>query len=141
MTKLTNFIKPYVFITIGLFIFAFGWTAFLIPSEIVGGGISGIGSLIYFSTGFPVGYTIFLINVVLVIIAMRILGARFGINTIYGIVLSSLLISFGSPMRLQYDMLSSYQSTFTVTVCSPATAIQAVATSTTSFACMPETVL
>ncbi len=90
MAKLTNFIKPYLYITIGLFIFAFGWTAFLIPSEIVGGGISGLGSIIYFSTGFPVGYTTFLVNVVLVIIAMRILGAHFGINTIYGIVLSSL---------------------------------------------------
>lgn len=90
MANFVRFIKPYLYITIGLFIFAFGWTAFLIPSEIVGGGISGLGSLIYFSTGFPVGYTTFLVNIVLVLIAMRILGAQFGINTIYGIILSSL---------------------------------------------------
>ena len=90
MAAVINFIKPYLYITTGLFIFAFGWTAFLIPSEIIGGGISGLGSLIYFSTGFPVGYTTLLVNIVLVIIAMRILGARFGINTIYGIIISSL---------------------------------------------------
>ncbi|MEN8120534.1 MAG: YitT family protein [Bacteroidota bacterium] len=90
MAAVVNFIKPYLYITTGLFIFAFGWTAFLIPSEIIGGGISGLGSLIYFSTGFPVGYTTFLVNIVLVIIAMRILGARFGINTIYGIIISSI---------------------------------------------------
>ena len=90
MGAVMNFIKSYLYITTGLFIFAFGWTAFLIPSEIIGGGISGLGSLIYFSTGFPVGYTTLLGNIVLVIIAMRILGARFGINTIYGIIISSL---------------------------------------------------
>ena len=90
MASVMNFIKPYLYITTGLFIFVFGWTAFLIPSEIIGGGISGLGSLIYFSTGFSVGYTTLLVNIVLVIIAMRILGARFGINTIYGIIISSL---------------------------------------------------
>ncbi len=90
MATVINFIKPYLYITTGLFIFAFGWTAFLIPSEIIGGGISGLGTLIYFSTGFPVGYTTLLVNSVLVIIAMRILGARFGINTIYGIIISSI---------------------------------------------------
>jgi len=90
MAAVINFIKPYLYITTGLFIFAFGWTAFLIPSELIGGGISGLGTLIYFSTGFPVGYTTLLVNIVLVIIAMRILGARFGINTIYGIIISSI---------------------------------------------------
>ena len=89
MKKYIDFIKPYIFITIGLFIFAFGWTAFLIPSEIIGGGISGLGGLIYFATGFEIGYTNLLVNIVLVIIAIRILGAKFGINTIYGILVSS----------------------------------------------------
>lgn len=89
MNKIIDFVKPYVFITVGLFIFAFGWTAFLIPSEIIGGGISGLSSLIYFATGFEVGYSNLLVNIVLVLIAIRILGAHFGINTIYGILVSS----------------------------------------------------
>ena len=72
-----------------MFIFAFGWTAFLIPSEIIGGGISGLGGLIYFAAGFEIGYTNLLVNIVLVIIAIRILGAKFGINAIYGILVSS----------------------------------------------------
>jgi uncharacterized membrane-anchored protein YitT (DUF2179 family) len=90
MAKFVKFIKPYLYITTGLFIFAFGWTAFLIPSEIIGGGISGLGSLIFFSTGFKVGYTTLLVNAVLVVIAIRILGAYFGLNTLYGIIVSSL---------------------------------------------------
>jgi uncharacterized membrane-anchored protein YitT (DUF2179 family) len=88
--KILTFIKTYLFITIGLLIFVFGWTAFLIPSEIMGGGLAGIGALIYFATGLPVGYTTLVINAVLVLIALKLLGAKFGINTIYGIVVSSL---------------------------------------------------
>jgi uncharacterized membrane-anchored protein YitT (DUF2179 family) len=86
-----SLIKTYFNISFGLFIFAFGWTAFLIPSKIVGGGLVGAGSLVFFVTGIPVGYITFAGNAILVLIALRLLGAKFGINTIYGIVLSSVL--------------------------------------------------
>lgn len=87
--KIIQQVKSYVMITIGLLLFAFSWTAFLIPSGIIGGGVSGISSLIFFSTGLPVGIASFIINAILVLIAMRILGAKFGINTIFGIVVGS----------------------------------------------------
>lgn len=83
-------VRSYFFITFGLFIFALGWTAFLIPSEIVGGGVSGIGSLIFYAFDIPVGYSAFIVNVFLVLIGMRYLGANFGINTIYGIAIGAL---------------------------------------------------
>ena len=89
MKKILTFVRPYIFITVGLFIFAFGWTAFLIPSEIIGGGISGLASLVYFATGFEVGYTNLLVNIILVLLAIKVLGAHFGVNTIYGILISS----------------------------------------------------
>ena len=88
-SRIFNFLKTYVNITVGLFIFAFGWTAFIIPSEILGGGITGLGTLIYFSTGFPVGYSTLIANAILILIALKLLGARFGINTLYGILISS----------------------------------------------------
>lgn len=88
--KLLDFIKTYVYITVGLFIFSFGWTAFIIPSKILGGGFAGLGTLIYFGTGFPVGYSTFIGNAILILISLKILGAQFGINTIYGIIISSL---------------------------------------------------
>jgi len=88
-TKTFQHIKSYVMITLGLLIFAFGWTAFLIPAGIVGGGVTGISSLIFFSTGLPVGIVNLVINGILVLIAMKILGAKFGINTVFGILMSS----------------------------------------------------
>jgi uncharacterized membrane-anchored protein YitT (DUF2179 family) len=61
----------------------------LIPAGIVGGGVTGISSLIFFSTGLPVGIINLIINGILVLIAMKILGAKFGINTVFGILMSS----------------------------------------------------
>lgn len=88
-------IKSYAIITLGLCIYSFGWTAFLIPSEIVAGGVGGIGTIIYYATGksIPVGYSFFAINSILILIALRILGSRFGIKTIFAIVVGSVLLA------------------------------------------------
>jgi uncharacterized membrane-anchored protein YitT (DUF2179 family) len=89
-----NFIEDYFTITFGLLLYALSWTLFILPAQITGGGVSGIGAVIYYATGFPVGVTYFLVNVVLVVIAIRILGSNFGIKTIYSIVVISLVLTF-----------------------------------------------
>lgn len=91
--KVYSIVKPYIGITIGLFIFAFGWTAFLIPSEITGGGISGLASVIYFVTEIPVAITYFIVNLFLLLIAVKILGFGYGIKTIYGVSVVSLFFA------------------------------------------------
>lgn len=85
-------IRSYLFITIGLFLYTFAWSGFLIPAGILGGGISGVSTLIYYATGktIQVGISNLILNSILILIAMKLLGAKFGINTIYGIVISSL---------------------------------------------------
>lgn len=89
--------KRLFLVVFGLFLYAFGLTAFLIPNGLVGGGIGGIATIIYFATDIPVGLSNLVINVFLVILAIKIMGARFGFNTIFGIVTSSLFL-----MLLQY---------------------------------------
>jgi uncharacterized membrane-anchored protein YitT (DUF2179 family) len=84
-----NTVKTYGIITIGLFINALAWTAFLIPSEIVGGGITGAASLVYFATGFPVAITFLLVNVILIIFGIKSLGFGFGVKTVYAILVLS----------------------------------------------------
>lgn len=66
--------KAYLIITLGLLINALGWVLFLIPADITGGGVSGIAAIIYFATGFPMGVSYLTINVILILIAMRLLG-------------------------------------------------------------------
>lgn len=86
-------VRIYTIITFGLFLYALSWTGFLLPHRITGGGVSGIGAIIYYATGFPLGYTYFLINVGLILVAIRILGASFGIKTIIGVIAGSILLS------------------------------------------------
>ena len=73
--------------------YALSWTAFLLPHKITGGGVSGIGALVYYATGFPVGYTYFIINIGLILLAIRILGANFGVKTVIGVIAGSALLS------------------------------------------------
>jgi uncharacterized membrane-anchored protein YitT (DUF2179 family) len=89
-------IKAYVIISIGIFIYAFAWKAFLIPNEITGGGVAGIATVLYFVSGAKIstGITILIINAILLTIAFYVLGKGFGAKTIYGVVFLSLMFSF-----------------------------------------------
>ncbi len=79
-------IRNYIIITLGLLISAVGLNLFLIPAKIIGGGVSGISSLVFFASGFPIGITYLIINIILILAAIRILGAQFGVKTVYGIL-------------------------------------------------------
>lgn len=85
-------IRTYLIIAFGLFLNALGWTAFLIPTEITGGGVTGASTMLFFATGFPVGITFLIINLFLIAFAIRILGASFGLKTILGVVLLSIFL-------------------------------------------------
>ncbi|MDE6028388.1 MAG: YitT family protein [Muribaculaceae bacterium] len=88
--------KDYVFIIFGLMLYAFGFTAFILPHKIVIGGVAGIGTLIYFATdGFiSVGVTSFVINILLLAMAYRVVGRTFVLRTIFGVTIVSFGIGF-----------------------------------------------
>jgi uncharacterized membrane-anchored protein YitT (DUF2179 family) len=86
-------VKRYVIITLALFTMCLGWTAFLIPNHLMGGGVSGIAALIYWATGFSTGFSVFVINAILLLIALKVIGVGFGIKTTYSIVMASLFMS------------------------------------------------
>lgn len=88
-SKISRAIKDYSIITFGLFLFSMGWILFLIPAEINGGGISGVAAVIFYASNIPVSLTYFAINVVLVLVAIKILGANFGLKTIFSIAMVS----------------------------------------------------
>ena len=90
--KKQHVIISYLIITLGILIYTFGWAAVMLPAKIVGGGVSGISSVLYYALGIhiPIGVMNLVINAVLVLIGFKVLGSKFGANTIYGIVMSSL---------------------------------------------------
>ena len=90
--------KDYIFITFGMALFAFGFTAFILPEKVVIGGLAGIGTIVYFLTGIPVAITQYAINLALLAIAYKIVGKRFVIGTIYGATVISLFIGLFQPL-------------------------------------------
>lgn len=83
MNKYLKYFKTYSIIIIGLFINALGWTAFLIPAKITGGGVTGIATLIFYATDIPVWVFYLGINAVLILISVKVLGKSFGLKTIF----------------------------------------------------------
>lgn len=84
--------KDYVTITIGLCLYALGFQGFIVPVEIVTGGLTGVSLLIQFATAIPYENAYFVINCLLLLVATKILGAKFLVKTIYGVVVLTLLL-------------------------------------------------
>ena len=91
--KIFTAIQMYTLMIIGLSLYVFGVTAFLIPLKITAGGVTGISMLIYYATGIPAGYPYFAINSFLFILAIRILGTSFGLKTLFSMVVISILLN------------------------------------------------
>ncbi len=96
--KLLNLAKDYVMITLGLFSYAFGFTAFILPEKIVIGSVTGLSSLIHFAVGWNVAVTYYVINIILLCIAFRSVGKQFVIRTIIGASISTIFIGVLQPM-------------------------------------------
>ena len=89
-----NETKDYIFITLGLLLYAFAFTVFLMPYEIVTGGVTGMSAIVYYATGFKIENTYMLINISLLIVALRILGFKFMLKTIYAIFALYFMLKF-----------------------------------------------
>lgn len=75
-------LRDYLQMLLGTVIYTIGYTTFLLPYKIVSGGVTGISTIFFYLTGFPAGTTYFLINIGLLLIAMRVLGWRYLVRTI-----------------------------------------------------------
>ena len=96
--------KEYFMISIGLIIYAFGWSFFLLPFKLVSGGTTGIGAIIQYATGFPMQYTFFIINVVLLMVAIKELGIKFCLKTIYAVFVLTIFLDVVQRILEAYDL-------------------------------------
>ena len=92
--------KEYALITAGVLCYALAWILFLIPNNLVGGGVTGVASIVQYATGgvIKVSYSYFVINVILLVIGMSSLGKGFGAKTVYGVLVASLALNFGASL-------------------------------------------
>ena len=99
-------IKEYVLITIGLLIYVASWTTFLIPNQLVGGGVTGIATLIFYATGLPISISYLAFNIILIVIGLRTIGWKFGIKTIYGVIMTALAFQL-IPRIIPQDLIQA----------------------------------
>ena len=96
-------IKEYILMTFGMFCYAFGWQMCVLPAGGMGGGAAGLATLINailpvsLSEGlFTIGNLIFIINCILLILGVMIVGWKFGIKTLYCILMMSVMFNLVS---------------------------------------------
>ena len=84
-------IKEYFLITLGILCYVLGWTIFLVPNNLIGGGVTGVASIVQYATGgdIKMGYTYFIVNAGLLIAALFVLGKSFGIKSVFAIIIAS----------------------------------------------------
>ena len=84
-----DIVIDYIKIIAGTLLTAISLVCFLVPHKIAPGGVSGIGTVIYYIFNIPVGVTMLAINIPLLIIGTKKLGGVFGIRTIVATILLS----------------------------------------------------
>ena len=106
-TSFASVLKDYALVTVGVISYALGWSLFLLPNNLVGGGVSGFASILMYATGIPMGVTYFVLNVLLLIIGTKILGTGVGGKTIYAIVMTSIMLSV-MPKIMPVDFIHEF---------------------------------
>ncbi len=108
--------RDYLFIVLGLAMYSFGFSTFILPHKIVIGGMAGLGSVVYFLTlqlhqaGYfpfviPVAVTMYAVNALLLLIALRIVDKQFTIRTLFGMSALSILIGIFQPIGLSLNVM------------------------------------
>ena len=90
--------KDFLAINVGLISYAIGWAAFLLPYKMTTGGLTGMCAIFYYLTDIPIQLTFCIVNVVLILLALRELGYRFVIKTTYAIFMLSFFLDVAQNM-------------------------------------------
>lgn len=90
----------YVMIVVGIMLFGFGFSAFILPEKVVIGGVTGIGTIAYLLTGktYMIGITQYAINLCLLLIAYYVVGRDFVVKTIFGTTVIALVVTVLPPL-------------------------------------------
>ena len=98
-----NEVRDYFFIAFGLFLYTIAFTVFLMPYQIVAGGVTGLSAIIYYATGFHLENTYIIINGILLLVALKILGWKFLMKTIFAIFTLYFMLKFAQELLPKQD--------------------------------------
>lgn len=77
---------------------AVGLEIFLVPNNVIDGGITGISIMLSYITGWKLGFFLFLLNIPFFFIGYKQIGKTFAISTLYGIIILSIATTLLHPL-------------------------------------------
>ena len=97
---------------IGVLCYAVGYTAFILPEKVVMGGVSGLSALIFYATGFPPGYSIWLLNFLMLGIAIKTLSRKFIYRTFIGVTMLAVVVAVLQPFFAAHPVITAGEDKF-----------------------------
>lgn len=108
LRKITK-IEQYLMISFGIILMAFGFYFFLIPHDLVAGGVTGLGIVLKYVWNIPISLFVFVMNFFLLILGLVVLGKKIFFKSIYGSILFPLVLflleQFVPHIDIQNDLL------------------------------------
>ncbi|MFC4812755.1 YitT family protein [Paenibacillus sp. GCM10023250] len=98
LTKL-ELLRRIVFITIGAALVSVALEIFLVPNNIIDGGIVGVSIILSHITGVSLGIFLFLLNLPFLIIGYKQIGKTFALSTLYGVTVMSIGTTLLHPVK------------------------------------------
>ncbi len=104
-------VKEYFIMTVGMFLYSFGWVGCVMPAHGTGGGATGLSLVIatalneWLGISIQIGTIAFIINAILLLFAGFIVGWNFGIKTVYCVAIISVGLNFWSAVLPAGDFL------------------------------------
>lgn len=92
-----KWLRDYLGIVLGTLITALALNMFLIPNKVAAGGTSGLATVLHHTFGLPVGITMIAMDVPMFLLSVKLLGARFGVNTLLGAGILAITIDLTAP--------------------------------------------
>ena len=93
-----DFTKDMIFINLGMAIYDVGWALFLLPYKITTGGGAGLCAIVQYATGFPMQYSLLIVNAVLLLLAWWQLGTKFTMKTLYAVLSLTFYLEVGQDI-------------------------------------------
>ena len=104
--------KDLIFICLGIVMFSFGYTAFILPEKFVMGAVAGISALLYYAFNIPAGISIWAINALMLVIAIKALTRQFFIRTIIGVSIMSVVVGVMQPFFEAHPIITVGEDKF-----------------------------
>ncbi|MDO4160734.1 MAG: YitT family protein [Prevotellaceae bacterium] len=100
------------FITLGILLYSFGYTAFVLPEQVVMGGVAGISALLFYAFGLPAGVSIWSLNFLMLLIAFRALTRQFTVRTVIGVTIMSVFVGTLQPIFQAFPLITAGEDKF-----------------------------